>query len=98
MGGFANLKKAFEESDMMGTFKETPALVDDAHGIKELPIFLMLRCLFEIAGNLDTIAVEMRKINQREAERFLLTKESLLNMRSDGENLDFRKPGKKISE
>lgn len=77
MGGFANLKKAFDAV--------MPDDINDWTMQEEQLRHLELLCLFEIAGNLDTIAFEMRKINQREAERFMLTKEAFL--KENGETL-----------
>ena len=67
MGGFSNLKKAFNavmpDDPMDWTMQE------------EQIRHLELLCLFEIAGNLDTIAVEMReqskilRINSERAEK-----------------------------
>ena len=61
MGGFANLKKDFEQllvvlrPDGYAPDAERDHLQDTI-----VARYLELRCLFEIAGNLDTIAVEMR--------------------------------------
>lgn len=59
MGGFANLKKDFEKHI------EEIETEDVAQSAFQ---YMLLRTLFEIAGNLDTIAVAQRKMaDDREA-------------------------------
>jgi len=53
MGGFANLKKDFHDIENQH--------LSDLDGPSAQFYYLLLRCLFEINGNLDSIAIEMKK-------------------------------------
>lgn len=62
MGGFRDLKEDFgTHLGKIWDGKHTPEVY-----------FLALRCLFEIAGNLDTIAVEMREIRKDLSKRHFI--------------------------
>lgn len=60
MGGFANLQKKFEKLfPMIDPGVQRQSWTEDEQ--QAVYRALQLACLYEIAGNLDTIAVEMRE-------------------------------------
>lgn len=64
MGGFTNLKNDFKNFiPIIGPAAPKTVSAELQLEIDTTYQYLMLRCLFEIAGNLDTIAVEMRKLS-----------------------------------
>ena len=71
MGGFANLKKDFECLTTLRPDSHAPDVERDSIQDELVFKYLLLRCLFEINGNLDQIALRMNEIAAAETAAFV---------------------------